>query len=65
MIFCRLQVFKITFSTKSFNTDISVSDSLDSDQAGHFIWPDLGPKCLQSLSKDNISRYRVNQSLNR
>ena len=27
-----------------------MSISLDPDQAGHFVWPDLGPKCLQRLS---------------
>ena len=26
-IFCGLRTFKVTFSTKSFNTDISMSDS--------------------------------------
>ena len=25
-----------------------------------FVWPDLGPKCKQRLSADNISRQRVN-----
>ena len=32
----------------------SVTNSLDLDQAGHF-----GPNCLQILSADNTSRYRV------
>ena len=35
-----------------FNT-ISVSNSLDPDQARHFVGPDLGPNCLQRLSADN------------
>ena len=30
----------------------SVSNSLDPDQARHFVGPDLGPKCLQRLSAD-------------
>ena len=34
-----------------FNT-IQMSKSLDPDQAQHFVWPDLGPKCLQRLSAD-------------
>ena len=32
-----------------FNT-IRVSNSLDPDQAQHFVRPDLGPNCLQGLS---------------
>ena len=32
-----------------FNT-IRVSNSLDPDQARHFVGPDLGPNCLQRLS---------------
>ena len=38
-----------------FNT-IQVSNSLDSDQARHFVGPDLGPNCLQRLSADNETR---------
>ena len=38
-----------------FNT-ILVSNSLDPDQAQHFVGPDLGPNCLQRLSADNKSR---------
>ena len=34
-----------------FNT-IRVSNSLDPDQAQHFVRPDLGPSCLQMLSAD-------------
>ena len=34
-----------------FNT-IQVSNSLDPDQALHFVGPDLGPNCLQKLSAD-------------
>ena len=36
-----------------FNT-IMVSNSLDPDQAGHYVGPDLGPNCLQRLSPDNF-----------
>ena len=39
---------------------IRVSNSLDPDQT-RFVWPDLGPNCLQRLSADNTSRQRVNQ----
>ena len=34
-----------------FNT-IRVSNSLDPDQARHFVGPDLGPNCLQRSSAD-------------
>ena len=37
-----------------FNT-IRVSNSLDPDQAQHFVGPNLGPNCLQRLSADNES----------
>ena len=37
-----------------FNT-IRQSNSLDPDQARHFVGPDLGPNCLQRLSADNKS----------
>ena len=30
-----------------------MSNSLDPDQARHFVGPDLGPNCLQWLSADN------------
>ena len=33
-------------------------NSLDTDQARRSVWPDLGPKCLQSLSVDGTSRLR-------
>ena len=34
----------------------SVSNSLDPDQARHFVGPDLGPNCLQMLSADDTFR---------
>ena len=37
---------------------IRVSNSLDPDQFGHFVGPDLGPNCLQSLSADNTTCTR-------
>ena len=40
----------------------SVSNSLDPDQARHYVGPDLGPNCLQWLSADDTvatSRERV------
>ena len=35
---------------------IRVSNSLDPDQAGHFVGPDFGPNCLQKLTADNTRR---------
>ena len=38
-----------------FNT-IRVSNSLDPDQARHFVGPDLGPNCLQWLSAPLVGK---------
>ena len=35
-----------------FFNKIRVSNSLDPDQAQHFVRPDLGPNCLHRLSAD-------------
>ena len=35
-----------------------VVNSLDPDQAQHFVGPDLGPSCLQRLSADDTGRQR-------
>ena len=35
------------FSKNSFRNTISVSNSLDPEQAGHFVGPVLDPNCLQ------------------
>ena len=35
-----------------------MSNSLDPDQARHFVWPDLGLNCLQRLSADDTSRQK-------
>ena len=43
---------------KSFRNTIRVSNSLDPDQAQHFVEPGLGPDCLQRLS----SKERVKDS---
>ena len=37
----------------SFKNTIRVSNSLDPDQVGHFVWPDLVPNCLQKVSADD------------
>ena len=56
MLLCRLPIFsKSTFSKNSFRNTFKVSNSLDPDQAQHFVGPDLGPNCLQRLSADNTT----------
>ena len=50
MIFCRLWIFLINyFQTISFRNTISVSNSLDLDQARRFVRPDQDPNYLQRL----------------
>ena len=36
-----------------------MSNSLDPDQSGHHVGPDLGPNVLQNLSADDTSGLRV------
>ena len=50
---------KSTFSKNSFRNTITVSKSLDPDQARHFVGPDLGPNCLQRISADDTCKQRV------
>ena len=40
---------------------IRLSNSLDPDQAGHFVGPDLGLNCLQRLSADDRSRQSIQE----
>ena len=42
---------------------IGVSNSLDPDQATHFVRPKLVPNCLQKLSRDDTSRHRAKETL--
>ena len=57
LIFLLSAIFsKSTFSKNSFKNTIRMSNSLDPDQARHFVGPDLGPNCLQKLSADNTRR---------
>ena len=51
--------FKINFLREKFSHTISVSNSLDLDQARCFVGLDLGPNCMQRLSADYTSRQRV------
>ena len=58
--FCPLLMFsKSAFFSKSTTR---VTNSLDANEAGRFVGPDLGPNCLEILSADNTSRQRVNTS---
>ena len=65
MLFCRLLFFlffiffKIRLLKNSFGITIIVSNSLDSDQARHFVGPGLGPNCMQLLSADDTGREIV------
>ena len=52
--------FKIKFLKIYLRNKIRVSNSLDPDQARHFVGPDLGPSCLQRLSAGDTSRQRGN-----
>ena len=36
-----------------------MSNSLDLDQARHFVGPELGPNCLQRLTADDTCRQSV------
>ena len=59
MLFCCLWIFffKSTFSKTSFRNTIRLSNSLDPDQARHYVGPDLGPNCLQRLLADDKSSH--------
>ena len=49
----RLFFSKSTFLQYFFRNTIRVSNSLDQDQAGCFVGPDLGSNCLQRLSAED------------
>ena len=48
--------FKINFFKKFLQIYHYVANSLDPDQDRHFVGLDLGPRCLQKLSADDIVR---------
>ena len=54
---------KSTFGKNSFRNTITVSNSLDQDQARCSVGPDLGPNCLQRLSADDTSFQLVNNEI--
>ena len=47
---------KLTFSKNYFRYTIRVRNSLDSDQARHFVGPGLDPNCFPRLSAVGTSR---------
>ena len=60
MLFFRPLIFsKSSFLKNSFKNCMRVSNSLNSDQARHFVGPDLGPNCLRRFSVDATRRQRV------
>ena len=56
-VLCRLILSKYTFR-KTINVN-RMSNNLEPDQAWQNARPDLVPNCLQRLSADDTSRYRV------
>ena len=60
MLFCCLLLFsKSTFSKTSFRNIIRLSNSLDPDQARHFVEPDLVPNYLRRLAAESTVRQSV------
>ena len=63
MLFGRLLIFSESTFSKILSRytiyTIKGSNSLDPDQARHFVGLDLGPNCLQRLSADDTRRQRV------
>ena len=56
---CCLLIFVFKISKISFRNTIRVSNSLDPDQASHFVKSDLGLNCLQRSSAEDTSKQRV------
>ena len=50
-VVCFSFLAKSTYLKNYFQIIIRVSNRLDPDEAGHFVWPDLGPKYLQKSSR--------------
>ena len=46
---------KLTFSQNSFRNTVRMSNNLDPDKDRHYVGPDLGQNCLQSLSADEVT----------
>ena len=52
-------LYECMFSKKNFRNTIRVCNSLDPDQAGCFVRPDLAPNCLQRLSANDTSSTAI------
>ena len=50
---------KLSFSRNYFRNIKRVTNSVDPDQARHFVGPDLDPNCLYRLSAEGICGLRV------
>ena len=48
----RTLLYKSFFLLQNYLSEIPVLNSINPDQAQHFIWSDLGPSCLQWSSAD-------------
>ena len=60
---CHLLTFiELNFPKKYFRNTIRVSKSLDPDQEGRSVVPDLGPNCLQRLLAYGKSRHKQGKS---
>ena len=59
IFFCLLLILFNLNSKESSRNTLRMSNSLDRDQAQHFVGPDRGPNCLLMLSADGTSRQRV------
>ena len=59
--FCRMLIFfsKSTFTKNSFGYTIRVSNSLDPDQARHFVGPALGPNCFERSDDTSIQSKKL------
>ena len=54
--FCCLMIFSQLMFSKMFSRNIiGLSNSLDPDQAQHFVGPDLGPNCLQRCQQTAVA----------
>ena len=53
---------KSTFSKNCSRNTIRVSNSLDPDQAGHFVGPGLGPNCLQDYQQITLGGKEFRQT---
>ena len=54
-----LRFFSNSTFTKNSSGTLSLLNSMDPDQARHFVEPNLDPNYLQRLSADDSSRQRV------